>query len=131
MSRVGNMAVLSNIWQLLLNTCCHVVMYVSVCFCCTSVFLLLFCFPLMFDVFPSVLFWNPNLFSLFSQSIYDFWTAVYYCCFYLFITKLVKDPYNQILYFYSTNLLNWFFSAAFDKFIRHFYNMFGVEACLS
>ena len=39
--------------------CCFVV-----CLCCISVFLLFLCFPLIVDVFPSVLICNLDLFSL-------------------------------------------------------------------
>ena len=41
------------------------------------VFLLCRCYPLIFDAFPSVLVCNPDFFF---QSIYEFRTAVYYCC---------------------------------------------------
>ena len=53
--------------------------------CCIFVWLLHFivmlfrCFPLIVDVFPTVLVCYPDLF--FYQSIYDFWT-VYYCYLY-------------------------------------------------
>ena len=45
------------------------------------VFLLYLSSTNIFDVFPSVLVCNPDLF--FSQSIYEFRIAVYYCCLYL------------------------------------------------
>ena len=44
----------------------------------TLVFLLCPCFPLIVDVFPSVIVCNPDL--CLSQSIYDFQTAVYFFC---------------------------------------------------
>ena len=40
------------------------------------------CSPLIFNAFPSVLVCNPDLFFFFL-SIYEFRTAVYYCCLYL------------------------------------------------
>ena len=49
------------------------------------VLLLLRCFPLIIDVFPSVLVCKPDLFS-----IYDFRTVVYYCCLYLVQDSLRK-----------------------------------------
>ena len=36
-------------------------MYVGVCFCCTSVFLLFLCFPLKVNVYSSALVWSPDL----------------------------------------------------------------------
>ena len=53
---------------------------IVVCFCCTSVFLL-------FPTYSWRLFFGLSLYPgfVFSQSIYDFWTSVYFCCLYLTI----------------------------------------------
>ena len=59
-------------WPLLYYSWFLCVLYFSVVvLLCRSSFLI-------FDVFPSVLVCNPDLF--FTQSIYEFRTVVYYCC---------------------------------------------------
>ena len=60
----------SDIWKLLSNSMMAFVFVGLQCFCC---------FPLIVDVFPSGLVCIPDLFY---QSIYDFWTVVFYCCHY-------------------------------------------------
>ena len=46
-------------------------MHVGVCFCCTSVFLLFRCFPLIVDLFPSDLVGNLELFFLNRLMTFD------------------------------------------------------------
>ena len=50
---------------------------------------------LIFDTFSSVLVCNPDLF--FFLSIYEFWTAVYYCC--LYFCKPSFRQYHMISLF--------------------------------
>ena len=54
--------------------------------------------PLIFDVFPSVLVCNPELF--FSQSIYEFRTAVFYCC----LSISIKDTFCYQIQIIRTKL---------------------------
>ena len=51
-------------WQLLSYSSFLCVLHCRFVFCCTSLFLLFRCFPLIVDVFTSVLVGNPDLFSL-------------------------------------------------------------------
>ena len=56
-------------------------MYDSVCFCCTSVLLLFLYFPLLIDVFPSILVFNPDLFSLNKLMAFEHrYTVVAFIC---------------------------------------------------
>ena len=46
-------------------------MYIFVCFCCTSVFLLFRFLLIIIDVFPSVLVFNPDLFTLYQFMTFE------------------------------------------------------------
>ena len=54
---------------------------VCVCVCVCYILMLCRCSPLVFNAFPSVLVCYPDF--VFCPWIYEFWTAVYYCCLYL------------------------------------------------
>ena len=70
---------------------------IGVCFCCTSVFLLFPCFPLIADVFPSVLVYYPFNFCFL---LIDLWllNRVYYCCHYQSISSLFVNCYLWTFY---------------------------------
>ena len=52
------------------------------------------CSPLIFDAFPSVLVCYPDF--VFCSWIYEFWTAVYYCCLYLLFRLFLIWCYSYI-----------------------------------
>ena len=79
------------------------------------VFLLCRSSPLIFDVCPLVFSCNPDLF--FSQSIYEFRTAVYYSFFYLFCTLL------PIVMIEFISVRPWFSEL-------HFVDLFRLFVCL-
>ena len=63
------------------------------------VFLLCRCSPLLFDAFHSVLVCNPDF--IFSQSIYEFRTAVYYCCLYIPHLRIFRQGLLHDVVFFS------------------------------
>ena len=54
-------------------------------FCCNSMFMLLRCFLLIAEGFSRFYFVQTGF--VFPLSICDFWTGVYYCCFYLYCSS--------------------------------------------
>ena len=67
--------------------------------CCVCYILMLCrCSPLIFNAFPSVLVCCPNF--VFCPWICEFWTAVYYCCLYLYVAPedcMLSPTWHSIL----------------------------------
>ena len=72
-------------WRLLSYSPFLCVLHCRLFFCCTLVFLLFRCFPLIFDAFPSVLVCNPDLLFLNRFMTFERRYTTMGICLYLFL----------------------------------------------